>query len=156
VHQPVAVCGGQCGQHRLHDRHRQRRAEGPALGEQVAQRAAVDQLHHQEDVVAVEPLVVHRDHVVVVDLRRGAGLPLEPVDKRLVSGEARVHDLDRHWPVQPGVQPPVHRRHPAAGEQRVDPVPLLKQGTYQVGSTVVHDRRWYGARARYVGTPLIL
>jgi hypothetical protein len=75
-----------------------------------------------------------------MDLGRRPGLPLEAVHEGAVVGEARVHHLDRHPAVETRVQPAVHRGHATAGEQRVDPVPLLKQRPDQADSPFVHDR----------------
>ena len=48
VHQPGPVRGGERGQHRLQHRDGLVRAQPAALPQHVAQRAAGDQLHHQE------------------------------------------------------------------------------------------------------------
>ena len=53
VHQPGTVRGGERGEHRLHDRERERHGQRAPLVEQVTQGAAVDQLHDQVDEVTV-------------------------------------------------------------------------------------------------------
>ena len=61
----------------------------PAGAQHVAQRAAVDQLHDEEQPVLIGALVVDVDHGGVVDAGRRAGLPLEADAERRVAREPR-------------------------------------------------------------------
>ena len=108
-----------------HRGHRVRRHRA-ALDQQFAQGAALDELHHQERVLAVDALVVDGDQAGILQPRDGAGLALEPGQELLVAGIAGVHDLQRHRPIQPDVQAAVHRRHAAGGDQGVDAVPPVQ------------------------------
>ena len=51
---------------------------GAELAQQVAQGAAVDQFHHQEDVLAVPAVVVDGHDAGVAEPGRDPRLPLEP------------------------------------------------------------------------------
>ena len=81
VDEPEPVRLGEPGEHRLHDGQRRRHAQRSPSPQDVAQRAAVDELHHEEEHRPVDAhvvaLVVHVDDRGVVDPRRGAGLTLE-------------------------------------------------------------------------------
>ncbi len=77
---------------------------------------------------AVDALVVHGDQAGILQPRDGAGLALEPGQELAVAGVAGIHHLQRHRPVQPEVQPAVHRRHPAGGDQGVDAVAAVQHG----------------------------
>ena len=107
--------------------------------QQVAQRAAADQLHDQEDQALVAALVADRDDVGVAEHRGGAGLAGEPVDERRVVGQVLGHDLDRDRAVQPQVGGGVDGRHAAAGEPLLEAVaPLEDQAHHGVGHGGVH------------------
>ena len=137
VHEPGAVRRGQRAQHRLHDRDGLGGAEPAAFAQQVAQRAALDELHDQEDVVPVRvdlvALVVDGDGVEVGEPGGGARLAGEPVAERRVGGQRRGHDLDRDEPVEPLVDGRVHRGHPAARDTLQDPVAALERRGRPVG-----------------------
>ena len=132
VDQPDPVRRGQRGQHPGEDGAGQWYRQRAPLDQQVAQRAAFQQLHHQVHLLlavrrGVYTLVVDRDHVRVMNLGGGTRLALEPFHERAVVGVAGVHHLDRHRPVQPGVQAaPIHRRHATARELGIHPIPLLE------------------------------
>ena len=54
------------------------RRHRPALDEQFAQGAALDEFHHKERVRSVDALVVYGDQARILQLRDCAGLALEP------------------------------------------------------------------------------
>ena len=111
-----------------------------AGGEQIAQRAAADELHDQEDQALVAALVAHADDVRVAEHRGGAGLPGEPVDERRVVGQVLGHHLHRDRLVQPEVGGRVDRRHAAAREPLLEAVtPLEDQAHHGVGHGSVHS-----------------
>ena len=122
----------------------------PAAGvQQVAQRAAADQLHDQEDQALVGALVADRDDVGVAEHRRGAGLAGEPVDERGVVDQVVGHDLDRDRAVQPQVGGRVDRRHAAAREPLLEAVaPLEDQADHGVGHGGVHAAECRSAAGR--------
>ena len=53
------------------------------------------QLHHDERLVAVDPVVEDLDHVRAAELRRSRCLATEPLAGRLLLGELGVDELDR-------------------------------------------------------------
>ena len=81
VHQAGPVRGGDRGEHLLQDRQRLDRVEPAALGEQVAQGAALHVLHHQVGQALVAALVVDGDHVGVGEPGDRLRLVGEPVDE---------------------------------------------------------------------------
>nr|WP_238705462.1 hypothetical protein [Serinicoccus profundi] len=116
VHQPAPVRLGEG----LGDGQQQ--GHGPTgghrgvLGDDVAQRRALDELHRQEDDLLVLTLVVDTDDVRVGQPRRSAGLGDEAPHEGVVVGQVRPHDLERDRAVQPEVPRAVDRGHPAPGE----------------------------------------
>ena len=111
----------------------------PAFPEQVTQRAAVDQFHHQEHQVAVPALVVDRDDAGVAQRRGQPRLPFEPAEERRVGDVLRAHHLDRDRSVQPQVDAAVDHGHPARAIS-AHPVPTLEHGAAQTG-TGVHQQK---------------
>ena len=139
---PVAVGHRQPAEHRRQYRGDRVRRHRPALAQQLTQRAALDEFHHQERMLAVDALVVHGDQAGILQPRDGARLALKPGEELSVAGVARIHDLQRHRPVQPEVQPAVHSRHPAGGDQGVDAVaPVQHRPDERVGLLAGLHRR---------------
>ena len=68
---------------------------------------------------------------------RRARLVQEPGRERRIVGVARGEHLDRHVPIEPEVPCPVHARHAATGELRLDPVPIRQRATDE-RRTVAH------------------
>ena len=77
VHQARPMRGGQPAQHRAQHRHHGVRRHRAPFGQQLAQRAALDELHDQKRVPGVQTLVVDRDQPGVLQPGDGAGLELE-------------------------------------------------------------------------------
>jgi hypothetical protein len=136
VHHPEPVRLREPGEHLLHHGERRGHAECAAGAQHVAQRAAVDQLHDEEQraVVRVGALVVDVDHGRVVDAGRRAGLPLEADAERRVAREPRVHDLDGDRSVEPCVHTAVDGGHPARRDGAPDAVTGVEQRTGDRGS----------------------
>jgi hypothetical protein len=94
-----------------------------AVPQHVAQRRALDQLHH--DVrngdaglrVGLLPGVVHGHDVRMVEARRGLGLPPEPRLEGGVGREVSPQLLDRYRASESGVDGPADLRHPPAAQQ---------------------------------------
>ena len=131
VHDPGRVRGGQPGQQRHHDGQRLARGEPATLVEQVPQGPARQILHGQVQVRPVAALVVDGDHVRMREPRHGLGLADEPVDEILVPRQVRVHDLERHPPVEASVHGAVHRGHAAHRNQRLHLVAAVQQPSDQ-------------------------
>ena len=136
---PARCAADKRAQHRLHDRDGFCGGEPPALAhplaDEIAQRASLHQLHHEEDVVAawrgVVALVVHGDGVDVREPGRSAGLAGEPIGEGRVGRQRRGHDLHGDTPIEPLVDGRVHRGHPAAGNAVENPVATLEQAADQ-------------------------
>jgi hypothetical protein len=79
------------------------------------------EFHHQEGHTAVGSHVEQAHDVRVGQLRDSAGLPVNLLHHQRV-GDV-VEDLDRHRPVESGVDPGPHRRRGAAAEHRVQLIP---------------------------------
>ncbi|MFO0631627.1 MAG: hypothetical protein U0168_02115 [Nannocystaceae bacterium] len=98
----------------LHE-HRDDLGPRPTRVQPRAQGPAADQLHRQEHAPGVEPDVVDRHDVGVVDRRGGTGLLLEPSPCLLGIGEAIVVDqLDRDLAIEPRIPGREDRTHAAA------------------------------------------
>ena len=152
MHQPGAVCHRETAEHRAeHGRDRVWRHRA-AFAQQFAQRAALDEFHHQEGMLAVDALVVDGDQAGILQPRDGARLALEPGQELVVAGVARIHHLQCHRPVQPDVEPAVHRGHAAGGDHGVDAVSPVQHGADErvrllVASTGPMLRGMHGLRA---------
>ncbi len=95
-----------------------------ALGQAIAQRLAVEQLHRHEEqaVLGVEARVVDLDDAVVADLRRRAHLAQEALPRRLVLADVREEDLERDALLAEVVRRLVDLAHPALGDLALDAV----------------------------------
>ena len=87
-----------------------------ARGESVLQVDPVEQLHGHERLPCLEPELVHRDDVRVVEEGGGLRLPLEPLAHHLVGVEAGRDALDRDGAVQDRVVGAEHLAHGALAE----------------------------------------
>ena len=128
MHQSVAVGHRQPAEHRAEHRGHRVRRHRAALDQQFAQGAALDELHHQERMLAVDALVVDGDQAGILQPCDGARLALEPGQELVVAGIAGIHDLQRHRPIQPEVEAAVHRGHSAGGDHGVDAVAPVQHG----------------------------
>ncbi len=93
-----------------------------AFAQQLAQGAALDELHHEEDVIAVLALVVDRDEPGMRQSRDGSGLELEPCQELGIGGELRIHDLHGDGTVETHVGAAVDGRHAAPRDLRFDAI----------------------------------
>ena len=75
--------------------------------------------------------VDHRHDVRVAELRDRARLAAEALELIGVGRDLAVHQLDRHRPLEHGVERAVHGRHPAAPDLRVEAVAPAEQGAEQ-------------------------
>ena len=151
---PARCAAASAAEHRLQHRDRLVRAQPAAPAQHLAQRAAGDQLHHQEDDPAgpglLGALVEDGDRVGVRQPGRGAGLPDEAVGERRVVRQRRRHHLDRDPAVQSQVGPRVHGRHAAAGDRRVHPVAPVQHRPRRGGR---RGRSRSRAECRQLGAP---
>jgi len=122
MHDAAGVRGAQRVGHLRADRHRGTPRQR-ALGQQIGQRPAVDQLHHHErQAVLGLAEVVHLDHVRVAQPGGGARLDPDPVQQHRVGGRLRGQHLDRDLPVEHLVTSPPDHRHAAGAEPLGQPV----------------------------------
>jgi hypothetical protein len=96
---------------------RQRPAREP-----LAQRLALEQLHHGERHRALAPEVVDREDARVRERRDRLRLALEAGERLGGLREVRREHLYCHVAVELGVARPVHFAHPAGAEGSLDPV----------------------------------
>ena len=115
VDDPLAVREGQPAQ-RLPDDVQRPPERQRALLDQVPQRLALQELHHQKGHAAVDPEVGHRNDVGVRQRRQRLGLALEPPPPLRDAGRVLVQHLDRHEPPEVRLPPPVHDPHAAFAE----------------------------------------
>ncbi len=139
MHQAGGVRRGQGVQQRVEDGQYHRNRQRTPFPDQVAQGAAVDQFHHQEDQVAVLPLVVHGDHPGMPERGGQPGLAFEPAQEGRVRDILRAHHLHGHRPVQPGVQSAVHRGHSATRDHRAQPVATVEHGAARRTGDHIHN-----------------
>ena len=131
VDEACTVRCGECLEHREHHAERLGRAEPPRLAQHLAQGAALDQLHHQEDHIAVAALVGDGDDLRAAEAGGSLCLPAETSDEILVGGEDGMHDLDRDLTIEPGVERGVDDRHAALREPALDLVTAVEHPTHQ-------------------------
>ena len=99
-----------------------------AGAEDLVQRGAVDQLHHDEAAAFVLADVVERADVGVVQGRGGAGLALEAFRGQRVGGGRLGQELHRDVAAEAEVLAPVHHTH-AASAQPIDDAVVRNDGT---------------------------
>jgi hypothetical protein len=105
------------------DLHRSLGREPTLAVEQLAERGSLDELHHEESLVAVDPGVEHRDHVRVLQPGEDLRLLLKPRDRAGISEVAE--QLDRYGSLQYDVRAAPDLGHEAPSEdipQAVAPV----------------------------------
>ena len=127
MNQPGPVGHRQAGKDRAQHRHDGVRRHWAALAQQFSQRATLDEFHHEKGMAAVEALIVNGYQARVFQPRDGTGLALKTRQELLIACVARFHHLDRDRAVQPGVEPAIHRRHAAGGDDCLDAVPTVKE-----------------------------
>ena len=110
------------------ERSRPRQARGHVL--------ALDKVHDQERAGRVGAGVHAGDDVLVAQDRGGQGLAPEPVGEVAIGADLRTEQLQRDIPVEPGVARAVDRRHPAASDDRAQPVAARDEA--------VRSGRWSG------------
>ena len=105
----------------------------PRVVQDLAEVAAVEQFHHQEEHAVVLAEVVHDGDAAVLEGRRDAGLAAEALLEHAgesgvaARGPTRLEALDRDPAAQRLVQRPPDLAHAAAPDQLVQPVAALDQ-----------------------------
>ena len=125
VDDPLAVREGQPAQRLAGDVQRPPQRQRPFL-DQLRQRLALQQLHHQKRHAAVDSGIGHRDDVGVGQRRQRLRLPLETPAPLRDGGRVLVQHLDRHEPAElrpaaPGRRPPRRLRRGAPAPRNVRP-----------------------------------
>ena len=93
-----------------------------ALGEQLTEGAACDELHDQKNLPARGGEVVDVYQIRVAELGHRARLAPEPIAEDIVVDELFVHHFRRDLTAQPGVHAAVDGGHAAARDRAVDDV----------------------------------
>ena len=118
---------------------------GVGVVEAIAQRAALDQLHHDRLDPVVGAGVVDRDDAGVGQAGGGHGLLAEPGHEGGVGGEVRVQHLHRHAAAQDLVGALPHLGHAAGRDERPEAVAALQQPPRLHAAGVVGVARQRGA-----------
>ena len=115
VDDPLAVREGEPAQRLPEDVQRPRERQRSFL-DQVVQRLALQELHHQKRHAAVDSEVGHRNDVGVRQRRERLRLALEPPAPLRDAGGILVEHLDRHEPPEVRLPPAVDDAHAALAE----------------------------------------
>ena len=115
VDDPLAVREAEPAQYLAPDVQRPPQRQRSFL-DQLRERLALQQLHHQKRHAAVDAGIRHRDDVRVRERRQRPRLPLEALAPLRDGGRVAVQHLDRHEPTELDLPPPVHDPHPARSE----------------------------------------
>ena len=117
VDDPLAVREGEPAQRLPDDVQRPRERQRPwRFLDQVVQRLALQELHHQKRHAAVDPEIRHRDDVGMRQRRQRLRLPLEPPSPLRDAGGILMKHLDRHESPQVRLPPSVDDPHTAFAE----------------------------------------
>ena len=92
---PAACARAQRARHLGDDLGRLAQREAAAVGEALEEVLAVEQLHHDEGLVAVDAVVEDLHDVGAAELGGGGRLAPEALARGLLLGELRVDELDR-------------------------------------------------------------
>ena len=109
VDDSLAVSEGHPAQRLARDVQRPPQRQRSFLDE-VVQRPALQELHHQIRHAAVDAGIRHRDDIGVGQRRQRPRLPREPLAPLRAGGRVRVQHLDRHEPVRAASAAPCRRR----------------------------------------------
>ena len=113
---PNLVGGVQCRGDLLNDPDRPQRIEG-ATGQDRLQVVTVDQPHRHEQASLDLTEVMNWHHVWLVESGRCLRLPPEPFPEDLIVREVRGQHLQRHHPIDRGVERPPDLAHAAPAQQ---------------------------------------
>jgi hypothetical protein len=118
VDQAGRLARGERARDGVHDVERALRRDAALAADEIAQRLALDEVHHQKDDALGLADVVDGDDVGVAELRLRARLAEESGARR---HRVRDEHLEGHGPEQAHVPGAVHAPHAAPADERVDP-----------------------------------
>jgi hypothetical protein len=116
------------GEHLQQGFHGLRRLQAAGDRQEVPEVRTVHVLHDHERRAAGLAPVVDLDDVWMRQVRGGAGLPAEPVDERVVTGQRGMQDLDGDLAGEDGVASPQDLAHAACGDTGHDLVAAVDRG----------------------------
>ena len=140
VDQSGLVCVDQCGADGVHDLERPGLWKASLGGDGIGQGVTVHVLHGQEQLAGVGGAKdVNLDHMRVVQACSRPRFALEAFHGgRASCGQFRVEDLDHHRAFHVDLLGQVHRAHPAASKQALDPKLLVEDLADKAGRRGCH------------------
>ncbi len=99
----------------------------------IAQAAAVDVLHGDEQPLIGVAEVIDADDRGMIELGGRARLLHQPLAKFVLVSEVAVHQLDRHLPLQVQIGGAIDRAHAAVAEQGIEAIPFIQGLTDKAG-----------------------
>ena len=130
VDEPAGMDGGQPREDGAQHGRGSVRGHGATLGEELAQGTAGNELHDEEDGIAVRGEVVNSHKVGVRQLRHRAGLTAETLLENRVTSKVFVHDFGRHRTTEAEVNAAVHGGHAAARDGTVNAIASVQNVAY--------------------------
>jgi uncharacterized protein (TIGR00730 family) len=116
--------------------------EHAPLLKNVPQRRPIEKLHDEIGVATlVDPEVVNRYGVRMVEPSRGASFPTEALERCRISYECRVHELQRDTPANLEMDRLEDRAHTPFAELSLDPV-LPVDDTSYMSASIGRDDEW--------------
>src|SRR5690349_12877681 len=125
-----------------HDRYRPRHIERSLAHEHIPQSVAFEQLHHDVEIAIggrAEIGDVYR--IRMLHATGGASFATKPLLRGLIADESLTQYFDCDRPIDEKVCRPIDGAHPAATEQCIEPILLVKRATQQWIDGNVGDRR---------------
>ena len=134
---------GAHGRARLqHERNRARGIERCFARQQIAQRAALQQLHHDvKPTVGGHAEIGDRYRVRMMHASGRARLPAKSLLRCFVTDEPLAENFDSHRAFDQQMRGPVNRAHPAAAEPLVQAIFAVERLTNQWVNWNIGDRR---------------
>jgi hypothetical protein len=128
VDDPVRVGGVQRARDLDRERHGLGDRQPPDPADALLQRLALDVLEHDERHAVVLARVQHGDDVGVLELRHRARLAAEALDVLDLSADRSGQHLDRHTPLEHGVEGQPDPRRRARADLALEPVAPANDG----------------------------
>ena len=130
MEQTLAVCVGEaaCDLRRVVDRDRL--GEAAVSRDDLGERRAVDQFHHDEVRIVLVADVEGVDDVGMRELCGRFGLLVEAANELVVGGVLFAQHFDRDAPAQQDIGAAVDRRHAAFAELAVEPVAIVEDALF--------------------------
>ena len=131
----AGVGGGERSGHLRGDPRRLARRQRSRPAQDRGEVLAVDQLHHDERTAGILAVVVHADHVRMVELGDVLGLLAEAREEVRIAAVLRPEQLDGDVAIQLGVMRPEDGRHATLTEKLDQAVAPAEHGS-DVGQAV--------------------